>query len=111
MAEQSGILKALNAVIPIAINKAWNGACGVEYGPKGEDNVTGSTGTVLFEGTISGAAWYPLKITLPDGTKVDNFAAPGLGSIEALGFDQVRARMSVAGGAQGVRVYSNPLQG
>jgi hypothetical protein len=111
MAQQSGIVKALNGVVPLFLSKDWNGAIGVEYGPKGEDGTTASSGTIIFEGTVSGAAWYPLKIVLPDGSKVDNLTAPGLGYVENTGFDQMRCRMTVAGGAQGVRVFSNPLKG
>lgn len=106
MANQSKVLVALNDAMEIPVDHDWNGALGVEYGPKGNNN-TNSTGTVVFEGTISAAQWFALKIHLPDGTLADNFAAVGIGYIEVTGFDRIRARMSVAGGADGVRVYAN----
>jgi hypothetical protein len=111
MAQQSGVLKVLNGVVPIALVKDWNGAAGVEYGPKGEDGNTASSGTLIVEGTVSSLAWYPLKIVLPDGSKVDFLSAPGIGWVEVTGYNAARARMTVVGGAQGVRVFSNPQQG
>jgi hypothetical protein len=66
---------------------------------------------LIVEGTVSSLAWYPLKIVLPDGSKVDFLSAPGIGWVEVTGYNAARARMTVVGGAQGVRVFSNPQQG
>jgi hypothetical protein len=110
MAEQSKVLAALNETMEIPLDTDWNGAVAVEYGPKGNNN-TNSTGTVVFEGSVSLLAWYALTIKLLDGTTAASLAAAGMGYLETTGFTKIRARMSVAGGADGVRVWANQKKG
>lgn len=99
-------LKALNDVMLVAISKTDDGPISVEYGPKGEDGVTAASGTIVVEASNSGLAWYALKITTNVKVDVDNLAAVGIGYVENTSWEMVRVRMSVAGGAQGVKVFA-----
>jgi hypothetical protein len=110
MAEQSKVLAVVNDTMEVPLDTDWNGAVGIEYGPKGDNNAA-STGTVVVEGSVSLLAWYALKIVLPDASKVDLLAAAGLGYVDATGYTKVRVRMSVAGTANGVRVWANQKRG
>lgn len=100
-------LKALNDTVSVKLGQELSGAVGVEYDTVGDDGVTASTGTVVVEARIGSQNWYPLKIHKNDETTADNLAAAGIGWVEASGWDEVRARLSVAGGAQGVNVHLN----
>lgn len=111
MAQQMKALKALNDTVDIPLEPDMNGAIGIEYGPFGDDGVTASTGTIVIEATISEKAWYALTIKKPDGSSAASLAAVALGYVETTGWSKVRARMSVAGGAQGVRVWANQKKG
>jgi hypothetical protein len=110
MAEQSKVLAVVNDTMEIPLDTEWNGAVGIEYGPKGNNN-TNSSGTIVVEGSVSLLAWFALKIVLPDASKVDLLAAAGLGYVDTTGYTKVRARLSVAGGADGVRVWANQKRG
>lgn len=99
-------LKVLNDVLEVAIGKLENGPVSVEYGTKGGDDVTAASGTIVVEASNSGVDWYPLKITKNDKTDVDTLVAAGIGYVENTSWEHVRVRLSVAGGAQGVKVYA-----
>lgn len=107
MAQEAKVLLQVNDVAEIPVDPDFNGAIGIEYGPFGADDVTASSGTFVIEATVSGRAWYLLTIKKPDGTSVANMAAVGIGYVENTGWTKVRARMTVAGGAQGVRFWAN----
>jgi hypothetical protein len=107
MAQQSKVLKLLNDTMEIPQESDWKGAVGIEYGTVGEDGATASSGTVVIEATVSGLAWYTLTIKKPDASTALLLSAVGLGYVEATGWQKIRARMSVVGGANGVRVWAN----
>jgi methenyltetrahydromethanopterin cyclohydrolase len=105
MAQESKVLLQLNDTLDIPLDTDWNGAAGIEYG-LGADGSAGS-GTVVIEATVSGLAWFPLTLKKSDGTTAANLSAAGIAYIETTGYTKCRARMSVVGGAQGVRVWVN----
>jgi hypothetical protein len=97
-------LKALNDAIELPLEREESGYASIQYGAFGEDGVTAATGTVVVEVSNNGVEWYPLKLTKNDNTVVDNLLAAGIAQAFYAGYNAVRARMSVIGGAQGVMV-------
>ena len=103
-------LVALNDTLDIQVDKTENGPISVEYGPQGADDATASTGTIVVEASNSGKAYYPLKITDNTKTDVNSLAAPGIGYVEDTSWEKIRVRLSVVGGAQGVKVFAGQRQ-
>ena len=107
MALEDGNLQLLNDVAELELDHDLGSVVSLEYGPFGADGVTASTGTVVLEVSNSGLAWYALTVLPLTGAGVTSVAAVGIWSCDIRFFNRVRARMSVVGGAQGVRVYLN----
>lgn len=108
---QTKALRALNDTMDIQLDAGCNGPVAVEYGPKGADDVAAATGTVVAEVSNTGLAWYPQPITLPDKTIAANMAAAAIGYFEVTSWQLARIRMSVVGGAQGVKVSTHQRVG
>lgn len=98
------VLVALNDTMELDFPGDEGVYASLQYGTFGGDGVTAATGTVVLEGTDDGVTWFIIALTpIGGGAAVLNLAAPGMGWA-ITPYDRVRARMSVIGGAQGVRV-------
>ena len=108
MAQGSKALTTLNQVLELDVPDDSGGVVGIQYGAFGADGTTAATGTVVVEGSINGVEWYAGSIVpQAGGAGVASLTAPGLGSVKLGGAARARARMSVVGGAQGVKVGLN----
>lgn len=107
MALSAKNLVLLNDTAPISLDEDFGSYVGVEYSPFGADGVTASTGTIILEGAISGKQWVTVSLAPPTGAAVLLAAAAGIWVGDCRPYTRVRARMTVVGGAKGVRVYLN----
>lgn len=107
MALEDGNLQTLNSVVELELDPDQGSLASLEYGPFGADGSTASTGTVVLEASNSGLAWYVLTVLPPTGAGVVAASAVGIWTCDIRYYNRVRARMSVVGGAKGVRVFLN----
>src|SRR5678815_2898108 len=104
MAKVAKSLLLLNDTVEVPIPGEEGAFVSVQYGTKGDDGVTASTGTIVLEGSNNDVDWVVIAITpAGGGAAVLLLAAAGLGWAQAP-YASVRARMSVVGAAHGVNV-------
>lgn len=107
MALAAKTLLLLNDAAIISLDEDRGSFVGVEYGPYGDDGSTASTGTIVLEGTVSGLQWVTVSLLPPTGAAIQLAAVVGIWLADCRAYTTARVRMSVVGGAHGVRVYLN----